>query len=178
MGKSLWIIAMLFAAIVGPNARAGTITDGTFNFTVTSGGGPTPTGSFVWDNTTNTFTSFTIQWDGAVFDFSTSGFTLSSLGSSGNWCAASPSDGGAPCIASFFPGGVFFLDCSPGGSLECSSGGVQDDGISGSFTSPEPTVAVQGTYSITETVATPEPTSVAFMLLGVGFVLVARKRIA
>jgi len=69
MRKSLWIIfALILVAIAAPNMRADSFTDGTLNFTVV-GGGPAPTGSFVFDNTTSTFTSFTVSWDGATWDF-------------------------------------------------------------------------------------------------------------
>jgi hypothetical protein len=80
------VFALCFAA---PTAHADSLTDGTINFTVTSGS-PAPTGSFVFDNTTSTFTSFTVGWDGVIYNFGTSGITLAELGSSGFWCAAGP----------------------------------------------------------------------------------------
>ena len=81
MRKSLLIIPglLLFAAIGTPIAIADTITDGTLNFTVSTGK-PTPTGSFVFDNTTSTFMSFVVSWNGELFDFtSAANFTVNSF---------------------------------------------------------------------------------------------------
>jgi len=70
MCKSLWtIVTVLFVCIGVPTARADTFTERTINFRVTVG--PvldTPTGSFVFDNTTNLFTSFEVVWDSIGFD--------------------------------------------------------------------------------------------------------------
>jgi len=51
-----------------------------------------PTGSFVHNDTTNTLISYTVDWDGAVFNFQPgfSGSSLSNLGSAGDWCGAGP----------------------------------------------------------------------------------------
>jgi hypothetical protein len=60
------VLAVSFAAVCTPYAHADSITDGTLYFTVTSGS-PAPSASFVYDNTTGTMTSLTVDWDGAVF---------------------------------------------------------------------------------------------------------------
>ena len=66
------IVAALYLVFVlcflPPNAHADSITTGTVNFTVLKGG-PTPTGSFSFDNTTNTFNYFSVIWNGAFFPF-------------------------------------------------------------------------------------------------------------
>lgn len=50
---------------VGAVASADTLTDYTISFT---GSAPVPTsGSFTWDSTDETFTAFTVTWDGLVF---------------------------------------------------------------------------------------------------------------
>src|SRR5271163_4439573 len=82
MRKYLWIILVfLVVAISVPNAHADTITEGTFSFTVDGIGPPStqflPTSSFVYDNSTNEFTSFSVMWHGASFNFTmaANGFT-------------------------------------------------------------------------------------------------------
>jgi hypothetical protein len=68
MRKSLWIIALVFAAIGAPNAHAD-VTEYTINFT---GGSPNPTsGSFDFDNNPadlTPFSDFTVVWEGLTFD--------------------------------------------------------------------------------------------------------------
>jgi hypothetical protein len=67
MRKPLWILfTALFTLMVTPNVYAGSVTTYTIHF---EGYGPLPTGSFVYDDTTNQFLSFTVQWDGLTFDF-------------------------------------------------------------------------------------------------------------
>ena len=150
MRKSLWIIlAVLIAAIGVPTAHADSITDGTFNFTA---GSPTPTGSFVWDNTTSTWNSFNIDWNGLVFSFASLIPDLGALPTTGTYAGT--------VVEAFL--NDFFL-----GQI------MQINRVSNA-----PGNTALGTYSVTETVVgTPEPSSVALMLLGVGLVFVMRKRI-
>jgi hypothetical protein len=153
MRKSFWImLAVLIAAIGVPTAHADSITNGTFNFTVTSGS-PPPTGSFVWDSTKSTWNLFNIDWDGLVFNFAPLFPNLGALPTTGTWL------GNANVTAS---------------ENDFSIG--QIDAIN---TTPlVPFALAEGTYSVTETVVgAPEPSSVALMLLGVGLVFVMRKRI-
>src|SRR5260370_1013455 len=139
------VFALCFAA---PNAHADSFTDGIINFTVTSGS-PTPTGSFVFDNTTNAFTSFTVDWDGAVYDFSTSTITLAILGTSGGWCASGLAATTGSC---------------QGGPFQFCSFGIFPE----AFTYTDVFATAEGTYTVTETaVAAPEPSSLALMLAGV-----------
>ena len=152
---------LLSTAICAPAAYADTIIDGTFDFTVPYGG-PAPTGSFVFDSTTSVFTSFTIDWDGVVYDFTSPanivGFaTATQLGT---WCAVAPE--GSVC-APALPGSFSI----PFDSLQPSSGTFTD-----------PTAFAAGSFTFTETVTTtPEPGTIALMLLGVGMVFVMRKRV-
>ncbi len=165
------VFALCFAA---PNAHADSLTDGTINFTVTSGS-PTPTGSFVFDNTTSTFTSFTVDWDGLVFDFTALANNLSATTIIG--CASAGVftflvNDGCGINDRFFsgnflgtPGAVFgFGRLSVFSQLVPASG--TGDGAVGTFTTQ------------TTTVATPEPSSLAFMLSGVGLVFAMRKRLS
>ncbi|MFI5112061.1 MAG: PEP-CTERM sorting domain-containing protein [Terriglobales bacterium] len=70
MRKLLWVsLAVLFVASVAPNAHADTFTNYAVNFTL-SGGSPAPsTATFVYDNTTATFTSADVLWNGITFNF-------------------------------------------------------------------------------------------------------------
>jgi|ERR1035441_4096932 hypothetical protein len=167
MRKSVWIIfTALFLAIVAPNAFADTVTDGSINFTYTScifctyAGGAT--GSFVYDNTTNTFTSFTVAWDSLLFDFTSLGNTFANPSASG--CAALPT------------GNAFIED------LVCGSSwlGYSNQDGSGAFqlyfadgTTPYVPLAAtnyeidRGYYSVALTPdPTPEPAS--YLLFGTG----------
>ena len=154
--KSLWVIlAVLVVAIGAPAAHADSTTDGTLNFTLTSGT-TIPTGSFVFDNGTDTLTSYTLDWNGAEID-ATSTFAsvpLATLEGSGTWSAFMLDH-----IASF-------TITLPGDAPTILAG-----------TTPGPIVSAAGTFSVTAatTVPTPEPSSIALMLLGVGLVFVMRK---
>lgn len=88
MRKTLWImVAAMAVAVAAPYAHADSYTDATFNFTVTNGS-PSPTGSFVFDDTTGTYTSFVVNWDGATFQPLSPPASAGILGSSGTWCTA------------------------------------------------------------------------------------------
>ena len=158
MRKLLWIIvAVMVVAIGAPAAHADSTTDGTLNFTLTSGT-TAPTGSFVFDNGTDTLTSYTLDWDGAEID-ATSIFAsvpLATLEGSGTWSAVIIDH-----IASF-------TITLPGEAPTILAG-----------TTPGPIVTAAGTFSVTAatTLAAPEPSSVALMLLGLGLVFGLRKRI-
>ncbi len=174
MRKSLWIIlTVLLVAVGAPNAHADSSADGTITFTVSSGG-PTPTGSFVLDTTTDELTSLTVDWDGAAFNFASVTFPvpISFLEGDETWCAAAypTSKLGAQCEANYSP--VFELGISSPVPLFASSP------ASGSIFGEFPTKA-DGTYVVTETVVTtPEPSPVSLMLLGIGLVLALRKHIS
>lgn len=170
----------LFAAVVlafyAPYANADSITDGTLNFTVTSGG-PAPTGSFTLDNTTSTFTSFTVDWDGAVFNFApffngaAGPFLTSEYLLPGKWCAAGPS-----AISFALQAG----NCAPWNftlGLEVLTTGPTVEAVA-SFA--DPFAGASGTYTLTETAAaTPEPNSLVLVLAGLGTLtfVVSRRRI-
>jgi hypothetical protein len=164
MQKFLWVIlTALLVAFGVPAAHADTVTDGTLNFTLISGG-PVPTqGSFVFDNSTSLFLSYTVNWNGAVYNFAPQadivGFTIATETTNG-FCGVGPL--GAPGCTPALPGS-FSL---PFDSLQPSAGTFTD-----------PTVFAFGSFTITETVTTPEPSSVALILATVGFLLVMRKRL-
>jgi PEP-CTERM motif-containing protein len=175
MRKSLWIvpIALLIVSICAPAARADTITTGIIHFTL-SNGTPAPTGSFVLDNTTDVFSSFAVNWDGAVFNVFYSvvaGFDpvslVSYLSTSGTWCAVGPGNF-VPYYCLGNSEGFFF--CGP---VHCE---FDINNITGTFNPGD--ANANGTYTVTETVVTtPEPSSVGLLLAGIGLVLVMRKRI-
>lgn len=72
--RKIWgiILAALFVVIGAPNAPAQT-TSYTIDFTTSPpGGSPLPSGSFVYDHSSNQFLSFTVHWDGFRFNLTSS----------------------------------------------------------------------------------------------------------
>jgi len=168
--RKINLLAVLLAAVCAPYAQADSITDGTFNFTVTSGS-PAPTGSFVWDNTTSTWDSFIVDWDGAVFNygkvFAGTNFTLSRLPASSEWCAAGPANLTSSCAGP----ANFCLGILPDSIGGCAGIIPEHPTFTDGF------AGANGKYTVTETtVTTPEPSSFALILLGLGALLVTRKR--
>ncbi|HEY4951574.1 MAG TPA: PEP-CTERM sorting domain-containing protein [Candidatus Acidoferrales bacterium] len=153
MRKSLWIIvAVLLVAIGAPVSHADS-TDYTLSF---SGGNPNPTsgGTVVFDDSTDTYTTFLVDFTGLSFDFS--GSTSADIPTTGTWFGcAFPGDTG-PC-------GTMAL-------LQVGSALLTSSGI------PSGSAKTNGTYALTAVTA-PEPSSYALMLLGVGLVFVMRKRV-
>lgn len=162
-GAAFCLIVLMMLAVAVPRARADLITDGTLDFTVTSGS-PTATGSFVFDDTLNSFTSFIINWDGAVYDFEPAftGTTLPSLSLSGTWCGSVTTT---------------FVAC-PDSTLSVADGGfglvypmavsmpafAEGPNLPANFT--DDTAMAIGSFTVTTTtVAVPEPSSLA--LLGI-----------
>ncbi len=166
MRKIFWsVLAVLFVGVCAPYAHADSITKGTLNFTVTQvgpfHGAFTPTGSFLYDNTTNTLTSFTANWDGVVFDFAPlfTGVDLAVLGEGGNWVASGNLGVDTPHPATPY----FSLD------------GISDlSPCCGAFT--DGGARASGTYTVTEEVTTPDPSSFALLMLGLAALIMVRKR--
>jgi hypothetical protein len=166
MRRIFWsFLAVLFVGVCTPYAHADSITEGTLNFTVTQVG-PfhgtfIPTGSFVFDNTTNTLAIFTVNWDGAVFDFAPSfiGVDLAVLGEAGTWSAGGNAgvDTPHPATPFFELGGMLGTLLPPG---QFTDGGAR----------------ASGTYTVNEEVRTPEPSSFAHILLGLGALLMVMAR--
>ena len=155
MRKSLWImLAALLVAIAAPVSRADSFTDYTLSFT---GGIPNPAsgGTVKFDDTTDTYTTFLVDWLGLSFDFS--GSTSANIPITGTWSGCAFPGNTGPC------GGTM-------ANLLVGSALVVSSGIPSGFAKTE------GTYTLTP-VGAPEPSSVALMLLGVGLVFVMRKRI-
>ena len=192
MRKTLWIIPLLFAAISAPNVHADDDTDYTINFTLSPPGTLPTAGSFVYDNTTNTFVSFTVDWDGLVFDLTSS--------------ANSPliiSDG-PPCISGATgPQATLALmttcnSATPAAYWDAVNPTPEQSGSNADFTfiafgpgvtTEEIAISPPGGITGTETgdsglgsfeaIATPEPGTSGLMLIGIiALVLVMRKRIA
>jgi hypothetical protein len=191
MRTSLWVVALLFLAFVTPKAYADDITDYTITFT----GGPLlPTsGSFQYDSTVPSFSNFDVAWDGTTFDLTTAANLMATYG-----VGAQPSclDSAKGAQAAF----LFLTSCpsSPGSSTFFLWSGTTPAPAYGVFqflydsayygeeqfeaVSPETPgimrAVATGSYSVSPTVVTPEPGTPALILLGIGFVLVMRKRIA
>jgi hypothetical protein len=162
MRKSLWIIlAVLVVAICAPAVMADTI-NGEINFTV-SGIPLLPTGSFVFDTSTDSFTSFTVVWAGVGFD----------LTAAANSYAVPNGCGGV---------GMFIQvltspSCSPGNwgaHLDPFSAWFQFRAASNSYIQANAVLNgngtvedTGGTFTVTTT-ATPEPSVLAFTLVGIG----------
>jgi hypothetical protein len=68
MRKSLWIaLVLLLVAISTPNAHADSYVSGNIQFTVTGGTMPVaPTGSFVYDASTNLFQTISVTYQGVI----------------------------------------------------------------------------------------------------------------
>jgi hypothetical protein len=180
MRKASWIIPVLLSLAVGAtSARADETTDGTFVFSLTSGSAPTA-GSFVYDNTTSEFTSFSITWDGltytpsipigndeAVFDNLPTSPTDAET-----WCGAGPTSSGQSCIpVESVYGAVGGLQ--PGFYLFIPNG-VEFFAIGQPATTNMDDAYATGTYTVTETTVTPEPASMVLFgtgLVGIGFMM-------
>jgi hypothetical protein len=135
MRKSLWIVlAVLLVAIGAPNAHADS-TEYTLSFTLTDG---TPIamsdGTVMLNNTTGLFTTFLVNWDGVVFDFS--GY---SLPTSASWIACASSVAACPSPAAG-PDGFYFCELQ-------ISGCVGQPPAAGSYTDPGAMAA--GSYALT-----------------------------
>jgi hypothetical protein len=163
IGRFSLVVLLGFVATMAPRAYADSYTDGTINFTVSSGN-PAPTGSFVYDNTTGQFTSFTTNWDGATFglpfgDFFNAHGGLADLPTSGYWCGQ----------ATFHMGNTF---CLPVGGFTFGTvlfNGIPLPDVIAVSNSPFTNISAlaYGSYTITETrVGTPEPGTLCLMLLG------------
>lgn len=166
MRETLWIVSVLFllTTIGAPNAHADSITDGTINFTLSSGS-PAPTGSFQFDNTTNSFTSVDVEWDGGGFLFS----PLLGNGVSPEFTSGGIWGAGGPAVT-FNQNGPAIFSFAIGPTTNFTSYAQEP------FTDfTDPYASAGGTFTLTP-VATPEPSSVALMLLGVGLAFVMGKR--
>ena|ERR1700747_2090381 len=121
-----------------------------------------------FDNTVNMFDYFTVLWNGGFFPFDfldcncdeALTFTLAAVYPSGSWSA--DAEGGAV-------GGLF------GGSFVLGLGGFGAMAFNPTFTDNFATAS--GTYELIITsVPTPEPSSVALTLAGIGLVFAMRRR--
>jgi PEP-CTERM motif len=123
---------------------------GTLNFTVASGSptSPIPTASFVYDDTTNTLTSYTVDWDGAVLNYNVSPFNeqaLAMFSAPGSWCGTVGPEP-HPCpVGNFDLNG--FLVALPSGAADATA---------------------FGTYTVTTTTTTAVPEPGTLSLLGLG----------
>jgi|SRR6516162_8580312 len=152
----LAVVATL--TVCAPCADADSITDGTLNFGLEDGA-PAPIASFVFDNTTNEFSSFFLEWDSAVYNVKASGLSIEELLSGRFWCGAAPySD---PTAANCPP--AFFL--ANGTPMFPENPTFED-----------PAAWADGTYTVTETVGTPEPATLGLLALGLAGVGFARRK--
>jgi hypothetical protein len=165
MRKSLWmILAVLFLAIGAPISRADSITDYTLSFTLTDGSPNAASGgAVIFNNTAGVISPFEVDWNGVTFDFSE--VAISDLSLTGLWSGCTVPDG---------------MTC---GVDELSNFAFANEGVTdvvqvgSNAPSASANAVALGTYQLIA-VAAPEPGSAAFMLTGVGLVLVMRKRLA
>ena len=159
MRKTLWIILTALVVTIGvPSAHADSFTVGTVTYHPIIGLAPHPT-HFVFDNTTNAFTDFTVTGPGLdMFNFVPTGFSLADLSTSGFWTLTN---------------NILTHPASPDTFLLIGAGSgtmVPSNLIGGLSTEP----SENGTYTVVSMVVTPEPSSLCLTLLGIGFVM--RKR--
>jgi hypothetical protein len=67
MKSKLAYLALVLVCLWGRTASADTITSGNLSFTNLNVQGTTPTGSFIYDNSTKQFVQFTVLWDGFIW---------------------------------------------------------------------------------------------------------------
>jgi hypothetical protein len=121
--QTMGAIPLLLAMGAIP-AMAGTVTD-TLNFTVNYGPAPT-SGSFTYDTTANSFTSFLVNWDGFAFNMTAQANNPSATGVSQVPCIAGYSGAQASYMA--------FTSCaSSDGGLEYDALGGNNDGFMAFF---------------------------------------------
>jgi hypothetical protein len=184
-----------------------TCTNYTISFTVTPGSIPLtpPTGSFTYDSTVPKFLNFVVAWDGLNFDLTFgantptvdaiaayttvpclgSGSLLTANGASESFllltaCSNDPNAAWQGYQKSSAVLGNFvvfnFMDHNYAGKENGID--VTGDVFLTSVPPSFPSDFAGGTYSVTAVNAVPEPDSASLMLMGVGLVVMMRKRIA
>ena len=147
----LMVPALLIGAPL--QAEADLITDSTINFEITQGS-PIPTGSFIYNDTTLTLTSYLVSWDGITFDFtnligvlSKPLLSLQDLQQPGSWSASILQSSGTF-------GATFNLTYPMRGFNQ-----------SVTLSNPVDLTSAAGTFTVTSSTSTtaPEPSALAIM---------------
>jgi hypothetical protein len=171
MRKTIWIIALLFAASFAQPVFG----DGTYIIIFTTSGTPDASGSFTY--TAGVFSGFDVTWNDSTFDFTTAAndeatTTIVGCPSAGFFaylsaagCGDSPSWGGD----ALEPVTDFGFAASPATGDCCAVAGPPGAG--------RISTSVDGSFTIAPATATPEPSSFALMLAGCVFLFVMRKHI-
>lgn len=189
MRKSLWIIALLFAAVGAPNAHAQTVYEITF-----TGTGTLPSTNpidFTYDQSTKELTNFNLTYDGIPFDFASFINSIANEDRLGVAACEGATAAETFLISSTLPACVAFY--TPSWYASGSVGDKVDTvcfpitaalgtfGCAGENTvAPAMDASGSGSYDIAlvTPAATPEPASGILWLTGIGLMIVMRKRIA
>jgi|SRR5580700_387239 hypothetical protein len=189
MRKSLWIVLTAFFLSMGAlSAHADTVTNYTITFTAASGILPT-SGSFTYDSSTPKFSNFLVVWDGLSFDLTSSANTPLIFGPVPPACLGGDSNAAATfqlltncgdLVTGWLgkvggsPASRIFTFVSPTESCIFDADCIS---ISAVTVPVGPISEALGFGSFAVAVSTPEPSTVALMLAGIGLLLVMRKRV-
>lgn len=211
MRKITWVVVLVLVvsacSILSPDAVADSFADYTINFLGPAGTVFPTSGTIIYDNNPkalNPFTSFVVDWDGEVFDFTAIANQYNYLSGTHTPATFNTSLPGCTGASGFQPLIVAMVACSPDAiwaaqadtgantasfSIEFVAGGVSIPPFVDleCCTIPPPIVSARPGYdngggglplSITDPPLTPipEPGTLVLLCAGIGLVLVLRKR--
>ncbi len=181
MRRSMRVIPFLLA--IGALPALATPAYYTIAFTLTSGSPLPDSGSFYYDSSTLTFTSFDVVWDGDAFDLTSAANTAPFLGPVAS-CVTSGTSGPQQVFLIMTACPVAYWEANGSAVSATMPSFLFDEGAYGTVFSYGVVVITPGLPTAPPTTATgaftstisPEPSSWALMLIGLG--LVMRKRIS
>jgi PEP-CTERM motif-containing protein len=174
--------AMLLLATISAVPASATLITYEIDFEAASiGSGPTPTGTFTWDTSTDMFTSFMVSWDGNTFNLLSEANApyINGTDACSGYSTSSPSASYAlffsPCTGSSISTNTYWGATTTGPMLAISDNRTSSTDYtcidSGGGTCVE---TFQAEGLISGVTAIPEPSSWALALIGLGWVV--RKR--